>query len=73
MILTKLKRLEKEIRDNLFDMDSLLDLMSMEEYEEETDVLQEAYDNLYVQTEEYKKEYYELCEELDLVDKVSGI
>lgn len=62
------KKLEKEIKDNLFDMDSLLDLMSMEEYEDETDILQEAYENLYIQTEKYKKEYYKLCKELDLAE-----
>lgn len=64
-----MKDLEMEIKDNLFDMDSLIDLMSMEEYEGDKD-LEEAFNNLLHQTEELKRQYYEVCEELDAVDEL---
>lgn len=65
-----MKELEREIKDNLFDMDSLLDLMTMEEYENDTDVLEEAFDTLKVKTEGLKEEYYKLCNELDIIDEL---
>lgn len=64
-----MKELEKEIKDNLFDMDSLIDLMSMEEYIGDKD-LEDAYNNLFIQTEELKEQYYEVCKELDDIDEL---
>lgn len=67
-----MKFLQEEIKDNLFDMDSILDLMEMEEYEDSIDGLEIAYNNLYEETEKLKNEYYEICEELDLIDEIIG-
>lgn len=67
-----MKFLQEEIKDNLFDMDSILDLMEMEEYEDSIDELETAYNNLYEETEKLKNEYYEICEELDLIDEIIG-
>lgn len=65
-----IKELEREIKDNLFDMDSLLDLMTMEEYKDDTYVLNEAFDSLRVKTEGLKDEYYKLCKELDFAEEL---
>lgn len=65
-----MKELEREIKDNLFDMDSLLDLMTMKEYENDTDVLYEAFDSLKVKTEGLKDRYYKLCKELDFAEEL---
>lgn len=67
-----MKFLQEEIKDNLFDMDSILDLMEMEEYKDSLDELETAYNNLYEETEKLKNEYYEICEELDLIDEIIG-
>lgn len=67
-----MKFLQEEIKDNLFDMDSILDLMEMEEYKDSLDELEMAYNNLYEETEKLKNEYYEICEELDLIDEIIG-
>ena len=67
-----MKFLQEEIKDNLFDMDSILDLMEMEEYEDSIDELETAYNNLYEETEKLKNEYYEIREELDLIDEIIG-
>ena len=67
-----MKFLQEEIKDNLFDMDSILDLMEMEEYEDSIDELETVYNNLYEETEKLKNEYYEICEELDLIDEIIG-
>ena len=67
-----MKELQEIIKDNLFDMDSILDLMEMEEYEDSIDELEIAYNNLYEETEKLKNEYYEICEELDLIDEIIG-
>ena len=67
-----MKELQEIIKDNLFDMDSILDLMEMEEYEDSIDELEITYNNLYEETEKLKNEYYEICEELDLIDEIIG-
>ena len=67
-----MKFLQEEIKDNLFDMDSILDLMEMEEYKDSIDELETVYNNLYEETEKLKNEYYEICEELDLIDEIIG-
>lgn len=72
MIIAKyelMKELQTEIKDNLFDMDSILDLMEMEEYQDSKE-LEDAYNNLYKETERLKDKYYEVCEELDLMDEI---
>lgn len=68
-----MKDLEMQIKDNLFDLDSMLDLMSMEEYQDSNE-LQQAYENLIAKTELLKIEYFQICQELDDIDKiVSGL
>lgn len=68
-----MKDLEMQIKDNLFDLDSMLDLMSMEEYQDSNE-LRQAYENLIAKTELLKIEYFQICQELDNIDEiVSGL
>lgn len=66
-----MKNLERQIKDNLFDLDSMLDLMSMEEYQD-SDELQQAYENLIAKTGELKNEYFKICQELDNIDELAS-
>lgn len=62
----KLRKLEEEIKDNLFDMEMITDLIfDYENMGMDTSVLDRMFNNLQKSTEVLKEEYYQLLDECE--------
>ena len=60
----KLRKLEEEIKDNLFDMEMIIELIfDYEEMGKSTSILERMFNNLQESTHKLKEEYYQLLDE----------